>query len=175
MTLINRLGSSFFRRDVIEVAPELLGKKLVRSFPDGTVSRFTISETEAYRGVEDLACHASKGKTARTEVMFHEGGLIYVYFVYGMYWMLNFVAGNEGDASAVLIRGLDDTFGPGKVGKLLQLDRSFYGENLETSQRIWVEDENQKTVHYTTHSRVGIQYAGEPWVSKPWRFRLLIE
>lgn len=172
MTLINRLGSSFFRRDVLDVAPELLGKSLVRSFPDGTIARFIISETEAYKGIEDLACHASKGRTARTEVMFHQGGVIYVYFVYGMYWMFNFVTGNLGDASAVLIRGLDDTFGPGKVGKMLQLDRSFYGENMETSQRIWVEDSNPGKLNFTTHPRVGIQYSGEPWVSLPWRFRL---
>lgn len=172
MTSIKRLGNSFFMRDVIEVAPELLGKALVRSFPDGTIARFIISETEAYKGIEDLACHASKGRTARTEVMFHQGGVIYVYFVYGMYWMLNFVTGNLGDASAVLIRGLDDTFGPGKVGKMLQLDRSFYGENMETSQRIWVEDSNPGKLNFTTHPRVGIQYSGEPWVSLPWRFRL---
>lgn len=175
MTSINRLGSSFFRRDVLEVAPELPGKLLVRKFPDGTVSRFIISETEAYRGIEDCACHASKGRTARTEVMFQDGGLIYVYLVYGMYWMLNFVTGIEGDASAVLVRGLDTTFGPGKVGKLLKIDRSFYGENVETSQRIWVEDNNPGKLHYTTHPRVGINYAGEPWVSMPWRFRLLHE
>jgi DNA-3-methyladenine glycosylase len=172
MTSLARLGNSFFRRDVLEVAPELLGKSLVRKFPDGTVSRFIISETEAYRGIGDLACHASKGRTARTDIMFNNGGLIYVYFVYGMYWMLNFVTGFEGDASAVLIRGLDNTFGPGKVGKTLQLDRSFYGENLEKSQRIWVEDYYQEKSKIFSFPRVGIHYAGEPWVSMPWRFRL---
>jgi DNA-3-methyladenine glycosylase len=175
MTSLTRLGNSFFRRDVLEVAPDLLGKSLVRKFPDGTVSRFIISETEAYRGTEDRACHASKGRTARTEVMFQDGGLIYVYFVYGMYWMLNFVTGNEGDASAVLIRGLDETFGPGKVGKMLQIDRTFYGENLTLSERIWIENSNCGKIIYNSLPRVGIPYAGEPWVSVPWRFRLLME
>jgi DNA-3-methyladenine glycosylase len=166
-----RLTDDFFRRDVLEVAPELLGKTLVRCFPDGTISRFSITETEAYRGVEDLACHASKGLTPRTGVMFREGGLVYVYFVYGIYWMLNFVTGEPGDASAVLIRGLDDVYGPGRVGKILQLERSFYGEDLSTSRRIWIEDAHQP-VKFTSHPRIGIQYAGEPWISKPWRFRL---
>ncbi len=130
----------FFLRDVLEVAPSLLGKTLVRRFDDGSIGRFTITETEAYRGDGDLACHASRGKTTRNEVMFREGGLVYVYFIYGMYWMLNVVTGFEGDASAVLIRGVEGVNGPGRVGKILQLDRSFYGENLSDSPRIWIED-----------------------------------
>lgn len=164
-----KLQKSFFRRNVLEVAPELLGKILVRQFPDRTVARYTITETEAYSGDGDLACHASKGKTPRTEVMFREGGLVYVYLIYGMYWMLNFVTGKEGEASAVLIRGLEGISGPGKVGKALQLDRSFYGENLETSNRIWVED-TENHPDFIATPRIGIDYAGEPWVSKPWRF-----
>jgi DNA-3-methyladenine glycosylase len=166
-----RLTDDFFRRDVLEVAPELLGKTLVRCFPDGTISRYSITETEAYRGVEDRACHASKGFTPRTAVMFREGGLVYVYFVYGMYWMLNFVTGESGDASAILIRGLDEIYGPGKVGKLLQLERSFYGEDLGTSRRIWLEDA-PPMIKFTAQPRIGIHYAGEPWISKPWRFRV---
>lgn len=90
---------------MLTVAPDLVGKTLVRVFEDGTTGRFTITETEAYRGSEDKACHASRGKTPRNGVMFGEGGVIYVYFVYGMHWMLNFVTGHAGDASAVLIRG----------------------------------------------------------------------
>jgi DNA-3-methyladenine glycosylase len=121
--------------------------------------------------MEDLACHASKGRTPRNEVMFREGGVVYVYFIYGMYWMLNVVTGWEGDPSAVLIRGLDDISGPGKVGKTLQLDRSFYGEDLSVSQRIWIED-SMKVADFTTYPRVGIHYAGEPWISKPWRYIL---
>ncbi|MFZ5428752.1 MAG: DNA-3-methyladenine glycosylase [Bacteroidota bacterium] len=167
-----RLTGEFFRRDVLEVAPDLLGKYLVRIFPDGSIRRFMISETEAYRGTDDLACHASKGMTPRTEVMFRNGGLVYVYLIYGMYWMLNFVTGHEGEASAVLIRGIEDISGPGRTGRILQLDKSFYGENLETSPRIWVEEYHPDPAEYTTHPRVGIAYAGEPWVSQPWRFKL---
>ncbi|HPD23850.1 MAG TPA: DNA-3-methyladenine glycosylase, partial [Bacteroidales bacterium] len=86
-----KLGYDFFARDVLTVAPELLGKILVRKFPDGTTIRLRITETEAYCGTDDLACHASKGKTSRTEPMFMEAGTIYIYLIYGMYWMLNIV------------------------------------------------------------------------------------
>jgi len=171
MESYSRLPSEFFHHDVLEVAPELMGKILVRRFEDGSINQFTITEVEAYRGTEDLACHASKGRTARTEVMFQEGGVVYVYLIYGMYWMLNIVTGKEGDASAVLIRGLEGIPGPGRVGKALQLDKSFYGEDLTTSERIWIEDRGLETEYIIT-PRIGIDYAGEPWISKPWRFVL---
>ena len=167
--MFTRLPAGFFRRDVLTVAPELLGKHLVRKFDNGTTERFTITEVEAYNGHEDLACHASKGRTPRTDIMFSEGGLVYVYLVYGMHWMLNFVTGKEGEATAVLIRGLNEITGPGRVGKFLQLDRSFYGEDLTKSDRIWVEDSGTM-LPYRQMPRVGIHYAGEPWVSKPWRY-----
>lgn len=168
-----RLPDSFFQRDVLEVAPELLGKILVRRFSDNQIERFAITEVEAYSGNGDLACHASRGKTVRTEVMFRKGGLVYVYLIYGMYWMLNIVTGKENDAAAVLIRGIEKVSGPGRVGKTLQLDKSFYGENLFTSERIWIE--NAETItNYITSPRIGINYAGEPWISKPWRFLMKI-
>ena len=116
-----------------------------------------------------MACHASKGKTPRTEVMFREGGLVYVYLIYGMYWMLNIVTGIENQAEAVLIRGVEKISGPGRLGKALQLDKSFYGEELFNSDRIWIEDVKNVTKYVTT-PRIGIDYAGEPWISKPWRF-----
>lgn len=164
-----RLNKPFYLRPVLKVAPELLGKILCRKFPDGNIIRLKISEVEAYNGTSDRACHASKGRTPRTEVMFAEGGCVYVYFIYGMYWLLNIVTGEEGDASAVLIRGLEGISGPGKVGKILQLDKTFYGENLLTSERIWIE-ESSATCHYSATPRIGIGYAGEPWATKPWRF-----
>jgi len=164
--MINRLSSDFFLRDVLEVAPDLIGKKLVRQFKDGRIEKYRITETEAYRGAEDLACHASKGRTPRTEVMFGEGGTVYVYLIYGQYWMLNLVTGPESDASAVLIRGVEGFPGPGRVG--LQLDRSFYGESLITSSRIWVEDA-ELVSEIRTSKRIGIDYAGE-WKDKLWRF-----
>lgn len=160
---------SFFTRDVLEVAPELLSKVLVIRSENGLIRRFLISETEAYRGSDDKACHASKGRTPRTEIMYHEGGRLYVYFVYGMYWMLNIVTGKENDPQAVLIRGLEKCPGPGRVTKLLGIDRTFYGEDLITSDRIWIEDSDITPV-YKTGPRVGINYAGEPWKSNPWRF-----
>jgi len=165
----SRLSLGFFYRDVLDVAPELLGKNLVRQFDDGRIVKYRITETEAYRGIEDRACHASKGRTARTEVMFQDGGTVYVYLIYGQYWMLNFVTGREVDASAVLIRGIDGFSGPGRVGRELLLDRSFYGENLITSPRIWVEDA-AIIAEIQTSKRIGIDYAGDDWAGKLWRF-----
>lgn len=169
--LANRLPVDFFIRDVLEVAPALLGKKLVRKFADGRIERYRITETEAYRGVEDRACHASKGRTPRTEVMFQEGGTVYVYLIYGQYWLLNLVTGTAGDASAVLIRGIEGFSGPGRVGRELQLDKSFYGESLIHSSRIWVED-SEPVSEIKTSKRIGVEYSGEEWAGKLWRFYL---
>jgi DNA-3-methyladenine glycosylase len=164
-----RLNRNFFTRDVLEVAPGLLSGILAIRGRDGAVSKFIITETEAYRGAEDKACHASKGRTARTEVMYHEGGRLYVYLVYGMHWMLNVVAGKENDPQAVLIRGLHDCHGPGRVTKVLGIDGSYYGEDLTTSSRIWIED-SDIIPDIRTSPRIGIDYAGEFWKNKPWRY-----
>lgn len=166
-----RLSTPSFQQDALSVAPQLIGKTLVRIFNNNEIGRYIITEVEAYCGTEDRACHASKGKTQRTQVMFGPGGRVYVYLIYGMHWMLNIVTGEETDASAVLIRGLKGVSGPGRVGKVLQIDKSFYGEDLSTSERIWIEDSPFKA-NYSTSKRIGIDYAGEPWVSKPWRFVL---
>ncbi len=166
-----RTGRDFFIRDVLEVAPDLLGKALTVRFGDGGIRKFIITETEAYRGQEDRACHASKGRTRRTEIMFHEGGRLYVYFVYGMYWMLNIVTAEEDNPQAVLIRGLENYPGPGRVTRALGINRSFYGEDLVTSERIWIED-NGIVPAYKTGPRIGIDYAGETWKNKPWRYYL---
>jgi DNA-3-methyladenine glycosylase len=163
-----RLTSSFFAGNPVNVAQNLLGKVIVRCFNDGRVEHYRITETEAYRGEEDLACHAAKGRTKRTEVMYHKGGVIYVYLVYGMYWMLNFVTSDEGFPAAVLIRGAGKISGPGRLGRELQLDQSFYGENLSNSARLWLEDAPGFSAYKST-PRVGIHYAGE-WVHKKWRF-----
>lgn len=169
----SRLAPDFFTRDVLDVAPELLGKNLVRKFNDGTIGKYLISEVEAYRGEDDLACHASKGRTKRTEIMYHTGGYIYVYLIYGMYWMLNIVTHKENIPQAVLIRGIKGFNGPGKITKNLQIDQSFYGENLEISDRLWIENHLKlNNIEYTTTPRIGIDYAGEIWKNKPWRFVL---
>lgn len=169
--MIKRIDPSFFRRDVLTVAPELVGKILVRRFDDGIEHRCRILETEAYRGEEDLACHARKGRTQRTEVMYHNGGKVYVYLIYGMYQMLNFVTSVENDPQAVLIRGVEGFIGPGKVTRHLQIDKTFYGEELYTSERLWVEDDGLLPV-LKTAPRVGIDYAGD-WKDKLWRFILV--
>ena len=169
MTPGKKLEREFYIRDVLDVAPELIGKNLVIMLPDGSFRKFMITEVEAYRGVEDKACHACKGRTARTEIMFHEGGRLYVYFIYGMYWMLNIVTAGENVPQAVLIRGLENITGPGKITKTLGIDRSFYGEDLTVSDRIWIEDAGIKP-SFNTSLRIGVDYSGEYWKSRPWRF-----
>ena len=139
-----RLPRDFYVRDVLTVAPELPGKKLVIKFPDDSVGRYQITEVEAYRGNEDRACHAFKGRTTRTEIMYHEGGRLYIYLIYGMYWMLNVVTGEKDYPQAILIRGVENYTGPGKLTKSLGIDRSFYGEDLVSSGRIWIEDQGLK-------------------------------
>jgi DNA-3-methyladenine glycosylase len=164
-----KLSRDFFIRDVLEVAPELPGKTLVIRLSDGTAGRFRITEVEAYRGVDDMACHACRGRTPRTEIMFHEGGRLYVYLIYGMYWMLNIVTGKENDPQAVLIRGVENYPGPGKLTKSFGIDGSFYGEDLVISERMWLEDTGVN-IAVKTGPRIGIDYAGEYWKSRPWRY-----
>lgn len=167
--LNRRLSYEFFQRDVLEVAPDLLGKIICRRFANNEIRSFVITEVEAYRGEEDLACHASKGKTQRTEVMYFDGGFVYVYLIYGMYYLLNFVTSVQNNPQAVLIRGVDTIKGPGRVGKLLQIDKSLNKLNLCTSDDIWVE-ESDLPVNYITGIRVGIEYSGDYWKNKPWRY-----
>ena len=163
------LPLSFFQQDVLAIAPLMPGMVLCRRFADGVVWRATITEVEAYRGEEDLACHACKGRTARTEVMYHSGGCIYVYLVYGMYWMLNVVTGQPGDPQALLIRAVDGINGPGRLGRMLQLDKSFYGEQLSGEQRLWLEY-GKPLDGINAFPRIGIDYATEPWRNMPWRY-----
>jgi DNA-3-methyladenine glycosylase len=166
---MRKLDKRFFERDVLEVAPELIGKILVRQFENGIKLSYRITETEAYRGTDDLACHASRGRTNRTEIMYHSGALVYVYLIYGMYWMMNFVAGENNNPQAALLRGLEGIEGPGKITRHLQIDKSFYGEDLTLSSRLWIEDDNF-IAKYTENRRIGINYAGE-WKDKLWRFK----
>lgn len=169
----NRLDQHYFRsNNALFIAQDLLGKVLVRNFEDGQILKFLIVETEAYLGPDDLANHASKGRTKRTEIMFAEGGVIYAYLIYGVHWLLNLVTGPKDHPEAVLIRGVENCIGPGRVGKLIKLDRSFYGENLEFSNRIWIEDRTTKG-KILASPRVGVNYAGDIWKKKPWRFELI--
>ena len=166
-----RILSEFFTRDVLDVAPELIGQKLIRRFSDSGISEFTITELEIYRGEEDLACHVSKGRTARTEIMYGSGGFLYMYLIYGMHWMLNIVTGEREQPQAILIRGINGFDGPGKLSKHLHLNKTFNAENLSLSKRMWIESD--AVIHpYTEAPRIGIDYAGEPWKSVPWRYSL---
>lgn len=172
--MAKKISKSWFQQhDALFVAQNLIGKTLVRKFENGEIMRAKIIETEAYLGPEDLACHASKGKTPRTSIMFGRGGVVYVYLIYGMYWMLNFVTADENEPQAVLIRGIENCVGPGRLGKFLELDKSFYGEDLDISNRIWLEDSGLNGKIIST-PRIGIDYAGEIWKNKPWRFVLEI-
>ena len=164
-----KLEQDFFSRDVLDVAPDLLGKVLFRRFDTGQIFKSQILEVEAYRGEEDKACHANKGRTSRTEIMYHPGGSVYVYLIYGMYWMLNFVTGERNEPQAVLIRGLTDITGPGRITRRLEIGSDFYGEDLAVSERIWIEDSGLQ-VSVLTGTRIGIDYAGEPWKALPWRY-----
>jgi DNA-3-methyladenine glycosylase len=171
----DRVDQPFFMQDVLTLAPALLGMKLVCLDKTGNPSYHIITETEAYKGEEDLACHASKGRTTRTEMMYHGGGILYVYLIYGIHWMLNIVTGKEGDPQAVLIRAVEGISGPGRVTKALGIDRSYNAENLSTSPRIWIERRLSSAgthVQYTSTPRIGIDYAGPFWKLKPWRFLL---
>lgn len=171
MSAINRLPREFYTRDVLFVAPDLIGKELIVRHENNDHSRYIITEVEAYRGPEDKACHASKGRTRRTEIMYHEGGKVYVYFVYGMYWMLNIVTGKENEPQAALIRGIEGFNGPGKLTRELNIDGTFYGEDVAVSSRIRIED-NGRIYTYKTGPRIGIEFAGKPWTDMPWRFSL---
>jgi len=166
-----RLPREFFIRDVLDVAPEMVGKNIVVRSGNGVYGRYLVTEVEAYRGSEDRACHASKGRTARTEIMYHEGGRVYVYLIYGMYWMLNIVTGCEDIPQAILIRGVECLHGPGKLTRFFGIDRTFYGEDLTISERIWFEESGVKPI-IKTGERIGIAYAGEYWMRRPWRFYL---
>lgn len=166
--LTNVLPIDFFEADALEVAPLLLGKKLVRELPNGEQLHDIITEVEVYRGEEDLACHASKGRTRRTEVMYKSGGHIYVYLIYGMYDMLNIVTGCEGFPQAILIRGTQSINGPGKLTRYFSIDRSFNSKLLLPSNKLWIEETNLR-FDYDTTPRIGVEYAKE-WKLKPWRY-----
>lgn len=167
---MKQLGKDFFTQNAYTAAQQLIGKWICRRI-NGKVYKFQICETECYIGNGDTACHASKGKTPRTSVMWHGGGVCYVYLCYGIHNMLNFITGNEGEPEGVLIRGVVGAIGPGRATKAMQIDKSFYGENLLTKDRIWVEDDG-KEYQFISDKRVGIGYASQQDQDRLWRFLL---
>ena len=181
-----KLSRSFYQQSTLDVARQLLGKYLVRKHPDGTtVGR--VVETEAYVGPEDRACHASKGRTARTEIMFGPAGYAYVYLVYGFHHMLNIVTESVDDPAAVLIRAVEPVggveimkarrrtaslhnlaSGPGKLCQAFAIDRKLNGDDL-CGKVLYLEDHEEPVSKVVTTPRIGVDYAG-PWKHKPWRF-----
>lgn len=161
------LSPDFFKSDALVLAPKLIGKYLVRDH-EGTIFRSVITEVEAYMGEEDLACHASKGKTTRTEVMYREGGHIYIYLIYGMYYMLNIVTGEKDHPQAILVRGTQEINGPGRLTKFYHIDKSLNTKLLLPETGLWLEESNIE-LKYKATPRIGVAYAKE-WASKPWRY-----
>lgn len=164
-----KLDKEFFNRDGLAVAPELVGKILVHKLSDGTVLRERISETEVYRGEEDLACHASKGRTQRTELLYGECGIIYIYLCYGMHWLMNVITGEVGNPQGILIRSGEQHNGPAKLTKFLQINGDFNGSPIYSNDEVWIEDDGYSP-KIITAPRVGIDYAGEHWKNIEWRY-----
>ncbi|WP_347157176.1 DNA-3-methyladenine glycosylase [Pontibacter chitinilyticus] len=186
-----KLQKSFYTRsDVVEIARQLLGK-YVYTCVDGMLTGGMIVETEAYAGENDRACHAHLNRrTQRTEIMYHEGGVAYVYLVYGIYYLFNIITNVKDKADAVLVRAVEPeigveemllrrnmasikpnlTAGPGVLSMALGINKKLYGADL-TGNTIWLED---KGIQIPAESivagpRIGIDYAGED-AQLPWRF-----
>jgi DNA-3-methyladenine glycosylase len=182
-----KLPLSFYQQPTLEIARKLLGKILVRRL-NGKNLAGKIVETEAYVGPEDLACHASKGRTPRTAIMFENGGRAYIYMIYGVYFCLNAVTEPEGHPAAVLIRAIepiehvaamrklrgnprreqDIASGPGKLCMAMGIDKRLNGASL-AGETLWIEDRKLTVDEIAASPRVGVDYAGE-YKDKPWRF-----
>ena len=163
---MERLSYDFFHRSCPEVARELVGKLLVHG-----EKQLRISETECYCGESDTACHASKGRTKRTEVMYMAAGTVYVYLCYGMHWMLNIVTGEENEPEAVLIRACLEAPGPGKLTKALGITGEQNRSRVTDSEALWIGDDGFRC-ETVTDKRVGIGYASQEDQEKLWRFKM---
>jgi len=163
--------SEFQARDTVRLARGLLGKVLVRMTTHGRVEQ-VISEVEAYDGERDRACHASKGRTARTEVMYRCGGCWYIYLCYGVHEMLNLVTGPDGYPAAILLRGVGDIQGPGRLTHRLEIDRRLNGSVAQPDCGLHLEDHGLEIPRrrISASPRIGVDYAGPVWSAKPWRF-----
>jgi DNA-3-methyladenine glycosylase len=175
-----KLTRSFYARPTLTVAKEILGKYIVRK-DKGKLLVGKIVETEAYIGPRDKASHAYKGKrTKRNQAEYLVGGYIYIYLVYGMHWQMNITTSSANKPECVLIRAIKPvdpklknlTNGPGKLCRWLKLNKSFYGEDLIESKRIWLEDRGDRIrpSQIVATARIGIDYAGPYWSARKWRF-----
>jgi DNA-3-methyladenine glycosylase len=170
---VKKIPHTFFYRKTLLVSRELLGKYLVRRIGKKII-REKITEVEAYVGPHDLACHSARGRTERNKIMFEKAGTIYVYFTYGMHWMLNIITEEENFPAGILIRGTESYKGPGVVTKNLKIDKSLNGKKLGEKTGLWIEDGEKvfpKQVRRT--ARIGINSTPEPWLSKKYRFVML--
>ncbi len=188
--LLEPLSRNFFSRPTRTVARELLGCLLVRRLNGHRLSGIIV-EAEAYIGEEDLACHAKAGKTPRTQVMYGPAGFSYVYFTYGMHWMLNVVTESEEHPAAVLIRAIqpmegvdvmqrlrggrelsDLCNGPAKLTQALSIARAENGLDLCHSDSGIVIEARQRLPNTSVFAgpRIGLGNTPEPWKSKPWRY-----
>jgi DNA-3-methyladenine glycosylase len=181
-----KIKRAFYRQATLDVARQLLGKHLVRKHAQG-VTAGRIVETEAYIGPEDKACHASRGRTARTQIMFGDAGYAYVYLIYGFHHMLNVVTETVDFPAAVLIRAVEPfrgidlmarrrgtkklrelASGPGKLCQAFAIDRTLNGNDL-CGQVLYLEDPGKPPPRFVTTPRIGVDYSGE-WMHKPFRF-----
>lgn len=174
------LPKNFYARDTLKVAQELLGCFLVRA-GRGKIWRARITETEGYAGEDDLASHASRGRTPRTEPMYGEPGHAYVYMIYGMYHCLNIVTEKKDFPAAVLIRGVEienidrkKTNGPGKLCKFLKIDRKLNGWDMAKGEKLWIEKpaQNFSKKNIVAGRRIGVDYA-KHCKEYLWRFSIV--
>ena len=183
MTMGKILPASFFDRPTVTVAKNLLGKYLVRTYR-GKAMGLIVTEVEAYDGPADLASHASRGKTPRTKIMFGSAGRFYVYFTYGMHWLVNVVTGPKHYPAAVLIRAgkyYDPkkkewvlVNGPARLTKFLHITGAQNGKRAERKTGLWFEDRGVRIEkkNIAAGKRIGIDYAGPVWKNKLYRFTL---
>lgn len=175
-----KLDRTAFNRPTLQVARELLGKFIVRRCEAGALTAM-IAEVEAYKGPRDQASHAYGGRrTRRVEPLYADGGTVYVYFVYGMHWMLNFSTAGLGKPEGLLVRGIVAEAGgerkllagPGRVTQYLKIDKALDGADATCSNEIWLEDRGVRIPASQVRNgpRVGIDFAGPYWAERPWRF-----
>jgi DNA-3-methyladenine glycosylase len=176
------LPQDFFDRSTIVIAKDLLGKDLVRRWR-GKTTALMVTEVEAYDGPRDRASHASRGITPRTKIMFGEPGKFYVYFTYGMHWLVNIVTGPKDYPAAVLLRagvyrdpktgGKKLINGPARLAKFLKIDGALNGKPTSKKTGLWFEDrKNAARFKITAAKRIGVDYAGPIWGGKKWNFKI---
>lgn len=166
------LTMTFFDRPAEKVAYDLIGCRLHWKNGEESDSRI-ITEVEAYIGPQDLASHAARGRTKRNGAMFGQPGTLYLYFVYGMHWMLNVVTSPVGFPAAVLIRGVDGILGPARLTKAMKITGTLIGKPASQSTGVWFsEGPRPPRKKIMRSARIGVEYAGPVWSSKPYRFSL---